>query len=87
MEKLSFSSYVWKCVLGTEALYIVCLVYGTALAGAERETHDFLWSIAIPGFTFMTWGSAVWGAAYVGVLSAIFGSYVVWMHNSSLRKR
>lgn len=28
MEKLSVKSYVWKCVLGSEVVYFICLIGG-----------------------------------------------------------
>lgn len=84
MGKLSPTPYVGKCILGMEIFYVVCLLYGAILTGPAKETHDFLWSIGIPGFTYLTMGSAIWGAVYLGILAAIFGSYMVWMHNTSM---
>lgn len=85
MEKLSFVSYVAKCVLGGEIAYVLCLLggylpyrtaEGTALHHALFET--------IPGFVWGSFASALWGAVVVAVASFVFGAYMVWMHNSSL---
>ncbi|MDO8557841.1 MAG: hypothetical protein Q7S09_01450 [bacterium] len=38
----------------------------------------------LPGFTWGSPISMILGAVYVFVFSWIFGSYMVWMHNSSL---
>jgi len=85
MEKLSLKSYVWKCVLGGEMAYFVCL-FGGVLAFRSAEAirlHHLLFE-TLPGFTWITAGSVILGAFYVLIFALIFGSYMVWMHNSSL---
>jgi len=41
----------------------------------------------LPGFTWLTGPSILWGAVLVGVFSVIFGMYMVWMHNSSIENK
>lgn len=85
MEKLSLKSYVWKCVLGGEILYAFCLI-GGYLPWRSAEVaalHHRLFE-TMPGFVWGNFGSIILGAVYVFVFSLIFGSYMVWMHNSSL---
>ena len=50
------------------------------------ELHHALFE-TIPGFTWLTWSSTIWGAILVGVFAMIFGMYMVWMHNSSLENK
>ena len=85
MEKLSLKSYVPKCVLGSEIVYVICLVGGLLpfRNQAAVELHHRLFE-TLPGFTWLTLGSFIWGVILIAVLSWIFGSYMVWMHNSSL---
>lgn len=85
MDKLSFKSYVWKCILGGELAYLVCLFGGfLPFRSAEAESlHHSLFEI-FPGFTWVSAGSVIIGAIYVLVFSLIFGAYYVWMHNSSM---
>lgn len=85
MGKLSLKSYGWKCVLGGEVAYIVCLFGGLLTLRSPRATelHHLLFE-TIPGFTWITFGSVVLGAVYVLAFSCIFAWYMVWMHNSSL---
>jgi len=85
MEKLSLKSYVWKCVLGGETLYALCLIGGyIPWRNAEAAALHHRLFETMPGFVWGNFGSIILGAAYVFVLSLIFGSYMVWMHNSSL---
>lgn len=88
MEKLSLTSYAWKCVLGSEIAYVLCILGGyLPLRSAKGiELHHALFE-TLPGFTWLTFGSFIWGAILLGVLSWIFGAYMVWMHNSSLVKK
>jgi len=88
MQELSLSSYVWKCVVGSEIAYVLCLVGGYLPWRTPRglELHHTLFEM-IPGFIWGSFGSAVWGAVLLGILSVIFGSYIVWMHNSSLEEK
>lgn len=87
MEKLSFKSYVSKCVLGAEAAYVVCLLGGFLPLRSQRgiELHHQLFE-TLPGFTWLTFGSFIWGAVLIAVIAWVFGAYMVWMHNSSLVK-
>lgn len=85
MEKLSLVSYGWKCVLGAEVVYLVCLVSGLVLfrSAEALQLHHTIFEM-LPGFTWLTPGSVVLGSIYVFVFSWIIGWYHVWMHNSSL---
>ena len=87
MEKLSFKSYVWKCVIGSEIVYMLCLVGGFLPWRSQKgiELHHALFE-TLPGFTWISFGSFVWGLILIGAISYIFGAYIVWMHNSSLVK-
>lgn len=88
MEKLSLKSYVWKCVLGTEIVYVLCLIGGYLPWRTQRgiELHHALFE-TLPGFTWGSFGSIVWGAILLAVIAWIFGAYIVWMHNSSLERK
>lgn len=87
MERLSFGSYVSKCVLGGELVYLVCLLGGfiPLRSLAATELHHRLFE-TLPGFVWGSMGSYVLGAVYTLVFSLIVGTYMVWMHNSSLRQ-
>ena len=87
MGKLSLSSYVKKCVLGTEIAYVICLIGGYFPLRSARgiELHHTLFE-TLPGFTWISFGSVVWGAILLGAISAVLGWYMVWMHNSSLTR-
>lgn len=82
---LSLKRYGWLCVLGGEVVYALCLLGGflPVRTGRGIELHHALFE-TLPGFTWITPGSAILGAAYVFVFSWIFAAYYVWMHNSSL---
>ncbi len=85
MEKLSLKSYGWKCVLGSEVVYAVCLLGGfLPLRSAEVEKLHHLLFETLPGFTWVTTGSVILGAVYSFVFAWIFAVYFVWMYNSSL---
>ncbi|MEK7075859.1 MAG: hypothetical protein AAB948_03660 [Patescibacteria group bacterium] len=86
MGKLSLSSYVKKCILGSEIVYIVCLLGGLLPLRSTRavELHHTLFE-TLPGFTWLTFGSFVWGAILFAIFAWIFGAYMVWMHNSSIK--
>lgn len=84
---LSYKSYAWKCVLGAEIAYGLCLAvaflpFRTAKGFA---VHSWLFE-TIPGFTWINPWSVIWGALVIAVLAFIFGLYIVWMHNSSMSK-
>lgn len=85
MEKLSLQSYGWKCVLGMEVVYTVCLVGGLLpwRTPAGMQLHHTLFEM-LPGFTWISFGSFILGAVYVFVLAWVFAWYMVWMYNSSL---
>lgn len=87
MDKLSLSSYVKKCVLGTEIAYVICLAGGYLPFRTPRgtELHHALME-TLPGFTWGSSGSMVWGAILLAVIAMIYGAYMVWMHNSSLER-
>ena len=85
MDKLSLKSYGWKCVLGAEAVYILCLLGGflPVRGGRGLELHHALFE-TLPGFTWINFGSILLGAFYMFAFAWIFAWYYVWMHNSSL---
>ncbi len=87
MDKLSFSSYVKKCVLGTEIAYVLCLIGGYLPFRTARgtELHHTLLE-TLPGFTWGSFGSVIWGAILLALIAVVAGSYMVWMHNSSLER-
>lgn len=86
--KLSLTSYVWKCVLGAEVVYFICLLGGLLPLRSARaiELHHTLFE-TLPGFSWISAGSVVLGAIYMFVFAWIFGAYMVWMHNSSLEQK
>ena len=86
MGKLSFVSYVWKCVLGMEIFYVACRIYPYFLSEESKALHNKLWEVALPGFSMYSIGGLFLGAVYMGVMAVIVGVYMVWMHNSSIRK-
>ena len=82
---LLLKRYRWLCVLGGEVLYILCLLGGFLPLRSVRgtELHHALLE-TLPGFTWINFSSVLLGAAYVFIFAWLFGSYMVWMHNSSL---
>lgn len=87
MGKLSLFSYVWKCVLGLEVAYAICLIGGFLPLRSARgiEAHHALFE-TLPGFTWINVASAILGAVYMLVFAFIFGLFMVWMHNSSIKE-
>ena len=85
--ELSFYSYVWKCVVGGEVAYFLCLLGAFLLERTAEGTqlHHTLFE-TLPGFIWLTPGSVVLGAIYVFIFSLVFGTYMVWMHNSSINE-
>lgn len=85
MDQLSLKSYGWKCVLGAEIAYVLCLIGGflpwRSIAGAQLHHTIFE---TLPGFTWINFSSFILGAAYMFVFAWIFAWYFVWMHNTSL---
>lgn len=84
---LSLKRYGWLCVLGTEVVYVICLLGGLLPLRTSRaiEIHHTLFE-TLPGFTWLTFGSFILGAVYMFVFAWIFAAYMVWMHNTSLVK-
>jgi|GEM_PF-477905 len=96
---LQLKRYGWLCVLGAEAFYGLCLIYGAllsakvvdALSGASivdiggARLHHALFEL-LPGFTWGTVSGVIVGAIDLFVFAWIFAWYVVWMHNTSLMK-
>ena len=85
MGKLSLKKYGWKCVLGSEIVYFICLVGGLLPLRSARgiELHHTIFE-TLPGFTWINIGSVALGAVYFLIFSLIFAWYFVWMHNSSI---
>jgi hypothetical protein len=82
---LSLKRYRWLCVLGAEVAYFACIV-GDLLpirTASGIELHHKLFE-TLPGFVWLNVESVILGAAYMFAFAWIFGSYFVWMHNSSL---
>lgn len=77
--QLSLKSYGWKCVLGGEVVYVLCILGGflSLRSVAGIQLHHTIFE-TLPGFTWISFSSFVLGAFY------IFAFYFVWMHNSSL---
>lgn len=84
--ELSVFSYVWKCGVGAEAAYAICLLGAIALdrTASGTQLHHTLFE-TLPGFTWLTPASVVLGAVYVFIFAVVFGTYMVWMHNSSIK--
>ena len=84
---LSLQRYRWLCVLGGEVAYALCLAGGffPLRSPAGTQLHHALFE-TLPGFVWINASSALPGAVYVFAFTWIFGSYIVWMHNSSLIK-
>lgn len=84
--ELSYFSYLWKCVAGAEVAYFLCLtgafVVDRTADGAEL--HHTLFE-TLPGFVWLTPASILLGAIYMFLFAVVFGGYMVWMHNSSIR--
>lgn len=83
--KLSYSAYGWKCVLGTEVIYVACLFYSNFLTGKGYEIHQSLFEL-LPFFSWSGVGYLV-GGIYFFLLAWVFAGYYVWMFNSSLIER
>ncbi len=86
--QLSLKSYGWKCVLGGEVVYVLCVLGGflplRSVAGIQLHHTIFE---TLPGFMWISVGSFILGAFYIFVFAWIFASYFVWMHNSSLTNK
>lgn len=79
--------YGWKCVLGAEVAYVLCLAGAfLPVRSAEAvELHHRLFEI-FPGFTWINASSVIFGLVYMFVFAWIFAWYYVWMHNTSMVK-
>ena len=88
MEQLSLKLYGWKCVLGMEVGYVLCLVGGFLpwRTATGIQLHHSIFE-TLPGFMWINFNSFVLGAIYMFVFAWIFAWYIVWMHNSSLIKK
>lgn len=86
--QLSLKSYWWKCVLGAEVAYVLCVLGGflPLRSAAGVQLHHTIFE-TLPGFTWISFGSFILGAFYILVFALIFASYFVWMHNSSLTNK
>ena len=84
---LSMKRYRWLCVLGGEVAYFICLLGGLLpiRTASGIELHHRIFE-TLPGFVWLNVQSVVLGAVYMFVFAWIFGSYFVWMHNTSLIK-
>jgi len=87
MGKLSLRPYGWKCVLGSEIAYALCIAGGYLPLRTPRGTqiHHALFE-TFPGFVWGDVGSIVLGAGYIFVFAWIVAWYMVWMHNTSMEK-
>lgn len=83
--KFSLIKYGWRCVLGGEVAYALCLLGGFLPIRSTRgvELHHSIFE-TLPGFTWITPQSVILGAVYVFVFSWIFAWFMTWMLNSSL---
>ena len=83
---LSTNKYAALCVLGGEVAYFLCLLGGFLPMRNSEATklHQMLFE-TLPGFTWISAGSVLLGAAYIFVLAWLFGWYIAWMHNTSLK--
>ncbi|TRZ52294.1 hypothetical protein D4R99_03060 [bacterium] len=88
MGKLSLKLYVSKCVIGGEIVYTLCLLGGLSpMRSAEiSQLYHSLFEL-MPGFVWISMGSFIIGAVYTLIFSVLFGSYMVWMYNSSVTKK
>lgn len=77
------AKYASLCVLGAVIFYILCIAYGFMLSGAAMELHHSLLEL-IPGFSWGSLASMIWGGLYLGILAWVGGWYIAWMHNASL---
>ena len=72
-------------MLGAEVAYFVCL-FGDFLpfrTAAGIELHHKIFE-TLPGFVWLNAESVFLGAFYIFAFAWIFGSYFVWMHNTSV---
>jgi hypothetical protein len=74
-------------VLGAEVAYVACLLGGLLPIRTEDgiELHHRLFE-TLPSFVWINAQSVILGAVYIFAFAWVFGSYFVWMHNTSLTK-
>jgi hypothetical protein len=84
---LSLKRYRWLCILGAEVAYALCLLadFLPIRTAAGIELHHKIFE-TLPGFVWLNVQSVILGSVYVFVFAWVFGSYFVWMHNTSLIK-
>jgi hypothetical protein len=84
---LSLKRYRWLCVLGAGVAYFLCLLgdFLPIRTAAGIELHHRIFE-TLPGFVWLNTQSVILGAFYMFAFAWIFGSYFVWMHNTSLIK-
>ena len=84
---LALKRYRSLCVLGAEVAYFACLLGGflPIRTATGIELHHKLFE-TLPGFVWLNVQSVILGGVYMFVFAWIFGSYFVWMHNTSLIK-
>ena len=84
---LSLKRYRRLCVLGAEVAYGLCLLGGflPIRSAAGIELHHQLFE-TLPGFVWINAQSVGLGALYVFAFAWVFGTYFVWMHNTSLTR-
>ena len=85
---LSLKRYGWLCVLGAEVAYVICWLGGFLPLRSEAgvNLHHALFE-TMPGVVWGTFGGFILGAIYLFVFAWIFGAYMVWMHNTSLKNK
>ena len=81
---LSIKKYSLLCILGGEIAYTVCMAYGVFLSEQAAALHLALFQL-LPGVTDLGFGSWLAGAVSIAIWSGVFGAYIAWMHNKSLR--
>lgn len=86
MGKLDYFSYVLKCVIGAEVVYAICLGGAFVLDRSPKgtEMHHTMFE-TMPGFVWIDAPSVMLGAMYILAFAIVFGIYMVWMHNSSIK--
>jgi hypothetical protein len=84
---LSLKRYRWLCVLGAEVAYGLCLLGGflPIRSAAGIQLHHQLFE-TLPGFIWINTQGVVLASLYMFAFAWVFGSYFVWMHNTSLTR-
>lgn len=70
-----------------EIVYFLCILGSFVVERTAKgtELHHSLFE-TLPGFIWISISSVILGALYMLVFAVVFGSYIVWMHNSSIKK-